>query len=43
MDRVEHRYSLTDAQALRSKGEPYRDYQKRVSRFIPWTSRVPKG
>jgi steroid 5-alpha reductase family enzyme len=25
----------TEAQALRSKGEAYRDYQKRVSRFIP--------
>lgn len=25
----------TEAQALRSKGEAYRDYQRRVSRFIP--------
>jgi steroid 5-alpha reductase family enzyme len=25
----------TENQALRSKGEPYRDYQRRVSRFIP--------
>ena len=25
----------TEAQALRSKGEAYRDYQKRVSKFIP--------
>ena len=26
---------LTDAQALRSKGDAYRQYQARVSRFIP--------
>ena len=25
----------TEAQALRSKGEAYADYQRRVSRFIP--------
>jgi len=25
----------TEAQAIRSKGDAYRDYQKRVSRFIP--------
>ena len=25
----------TEAQALRSKGDAYRDYQQRVSRFIP--------
>jgi len=25
----------TEAQALRSKGDAYRDYQARVSRFIP--------
>jgi steroid 5-alpha reductase family enzyme len=25
----------TESQALRSKGEAYRDYQRRVSRFIP--------
>jgi steroid 5-alpha reductase family enzyme len=25
----------TEAQALRSKGDAYRDYQRRVSRFIP--------
>jgi steroid 5-alpha reductase family enzyme len=25
----------TEAQALRSKGEAYRDYQRRVSKFIP--------
>lgn len=26
----------TENQALRSKGEAYRDYQKRVSKFVPW-------
>lgn len=26
----------TEAQALRSKGDAYRDYQQRVSRFVPW-------
>jgi steroid 5-alpha reductase family enzyme len=25
----------TENQALRSKGEAYRDYQKRVSKFVP--------
>ena len=25
----------TEAQAIRSKGDAYRDYQRRVSRFIP--------
>jgi steroid 5-alpha reductase family enzyme len=25
----------TEKQAIRSKGDAYRDYQKRVSRFIP--------
>ena len=25
----------TEKQAVRSKGDPYRDYQKRVSRFVP--------
>ena len=25
----------TEAQALRSKGEAYRDYQRRVSKFVP--------
>ncbi len=25
----------TEAQAVRSKGDAYRDYQKRVSRFVP--------
>jgi steroid 5-alpha reductase family enzyme len=32
----------TEAQALRSKGEAYRDYQKRVSRFIPMPPK-PRG
>jgi steroid 5-alpha reductase family enzyme len=26
----------TEAQAIRSKGDAYRDYQRRVSRFVPW-------
>ena len=26
----------TENQAIRSKGDAYRDYQRRVSRFIPW-------
>jgi steroid 5-alpha reductase family enzyme len=30
---------MTEAQALRSKGEAYRDYQSRVSPFIPWFPR----
>jgi steroid 5-alpha reductase family enzyme len=25
----------TEAQAIRSKGDAYRDYQQRVSRFVP--------
>lgn len=25
----------TETQAIRSKGDAYRDYQKRVSRFVP--------
>jgi steroid 5-alpha reductase family enzyme len=29
----------TEAQALRSKGDRYRDYQRRVSRFVPWPPR----
>ena len=29
----------TEAQAVKSKGNAYRDYQKRVSRFVP---RPPK-
>lgn len=31
----------TEAQALRSKGDAYRAYQARVSRFIPWPPRSP--
>ena len=30
----------TEAQALRSKGEAYRDYQRTTSAFVPW---FPKG
>src|SRR5262249_44045583 len=26
----------TEAQALKSRGDQYRDYQKRVSVFVPW-------
>ena len=26
----------TEAQALRTKGEAYRAYQRRVSAFVPW-------
>jgi len=29
----------TEAQVLRSKGDAYRDYQARVSRFVPWIRR----
>lgn len=29
----------TEAQALRSKGDAYRDYQRRVSAFVPWPPR----
>jgi len=27
---------MTEEQALRTKGEAYRDYQRRVSAFVPW-------
>jgi steroid 5-alpha reductase family enzyme len=27
----------TEAQAIRSKGDAYRAYQARVSRFVPWS------
>lgn len=30
---------LTEARLLESKGEAYREYQRTVSRFIPWTRR----
>lgn len=29
----------TEAQALRSKGDAYRDYQRRVPRFVPMPPR----
>jgi steroid 5-alpha reductase family enzyme len=32
----------TENQALRSKGEAYRDYQRRVSKFIPLPKREPR-
>jgi steroid 5-alpha reductase family enzyme len=31
----------TENQAVRSKGDAYRDYQKRVSRFVPWPPKPP--
>ncbi len=31
----------TEEQALRSKGERYRDYQQRTSAFVPWFPRRP--
>ena len=30
---------LTEQQALRTKGDAYRDYQRRVSAFVPWFPR----
>jgi steroid 5-alpha reductase family enzyme len=30
----------TEAQAIRSKGDEYRGYQQRVSRFVPWRARA---
>ncbi len=30
----------TEAQALRSRGEAYRDYQRRTSAFVPWWPRA---
>jgi steroid 5-alpha reductase family enzyme len=31
----------TEAQALRSRGEAYRDYQRRTSPLVPWFPRRP--
>jgi steroid 5-alpha reductase family enzyme len=31
----------TEAQALRSRGEEYRDYQRRTSAFVPWFAKQP--
>jgi steroid 5-alpha reductase family enzyme len=31
----------TEAQALRSRGEEYRDYQRRTSAFVPWFPKKP--
>lgn len=31
----------TEEQALRSRGEEYRAYQRTVSAFIPWVRREP--
>lgn len=33
----------TEEQALRSKGEAYRAYQQRTSRFVPWLPRADAG
>ncbi|MEO0054805.1 MAG: hypothetical protein RLZZ50_752, partial [Verrucomicrobiota bacterium] len=30
---------MTEQQAVRTKGEAYRDYQRRVSAFVPWFPR----
>ncbi len=32
----------TEEQALKSRGEDYRDYQRTTSMFIPWTPRAPR-
>lgn len=34
---------FTEAQALRSRGEDYRDYQRRTSMLIPWFPREPEA
>ena len=31
----------TEMQALRSRGDDYRDYQKTTSRLMPWFPRSP--
>jgi steroid 5-alpha reductase family enzyme len=33
----------TEEQALRSRGDRYRDYQKRTSAFVPLPPRKPKA
>lgn len=33
---------LTEAQSVRSKGDAYRAYQRRTSRFVPWFPRRPE-
>lgn len=33
----------TEAQALRSRGDAYRAYQRRTSAFVPWPPRSPEG
>ena len=33
----------TEAQCLRSRGDAYRGYQRRVSRFVPWFPRRQPG
>lgn len=33
---------FTEAQALRSRGEDYRDYQRRTSPFFPWFPKDPR-
>ncbi len=31
----------TEMQAIRSRGDAYRAYQKRVSKFVPWPPKPP--
>ena len=31
----------TERQAVQSKGEAYRAYQRRVSKFVPWPPKSP--
>ena len=33
----------TEAQSLRSKGSSYRDYQARVSKFVPLPPKAPRA
>ncbi len=34
---------LTEEQAVRSKGEAYREYQRTTSAFVPWFRRTPRA
>ena len=33
----------TEAQALKSRGEAYREYQRTTSSFLPWFPREPRN
>jgi steroid 5-alpha reductase family enzyme len=33
---------LTEEQAVRSKGDAYREYQRTTSAFVPWFKKKPK-